>query len=267
MIGTNPRFENSSLHLHLRNMANESPVNIYSLNSFNNLSFKNKTLSSSNKYMINLFQGKSKFLKNLFKNEKNLLIFGLNTINNKYKNNAGFQSQFLNLKLYNLNNPKNDFIALSSNLSSLINNEFNMYQTPKNLNNFGLVNKINLQHDLISLQTTNLNNISNIQVQNSYILNYFNIKKLANLKNETKILKKKLYTNIVNNYEKDSFIFNFSGLLLKSPKIIYKQSNSKKILLNLANNLILKENLNDLLLNNTNNLYNYSKNKKTLNKN
>lgn len=267
MIGTNPRFENSSLHLHLRNMANESPVNIYSLNSFNNLSFKNKTLSSSNKYMINLFQGKSKFLKNLFKNEKNLLIFGLNTINNKYKNNAGFQSQFLNLKLYNLNNPKNDFIALSSNLSSLINNEFNMYQTPKNLNNFGLVNKINLQHDLISLQTTNLNNISNIQVQNSYILNYFNIKKLANLKNETKILKKKLYTNIVNNYEKDSFIFNFSGLLLKSPKIIYKQSNSKKILLNLANNLILKKNLNDLLLNNTNNLYNYSKNKKTLNKN
>ena len=99
MIGTNPRYENSSIHLNLRNMANESPVNIYSINSFNNLTFRNKTLSSSNKYMVNIFQGKAKFLKTFFKNKKNLTIFGANMINNKYKNNATFQNQFLNLKI------------------------------------------------------------------------------------------------------------------------------------------------------------------------
>lgn len=267
MIGTNPRFENSSLHLHLRNMSNESPVNIYNLNSFNNLSFRNKTLSSSTKYIVNLFQGKTKFLKNFFKNDKNLLIFGLNTINNKYKNNASFQNQFLNLKLYNFNNPKNDFIGLSSNLTSLINNEFNLYQTSNNLNNFGLVNKISLKTDVISLQTNTLDNINKIKTKNLYIFNYFNLKKLNNSKTKSKILKKKLYVNITNNYEKDSLIFNFSGILLKSPKIIYKQSNIKKNMFNLANDLILKNSLNELLFNNTDNLYTYNNNKKVLNQN
>jgi len=267
MIGTNPRFENSSIHLHLRNMANESPVNIYSINSFNNLSFRNKTLSTSNKNIVNIFQGKNKFLKNIFKNDKNLLIFGNNSINNKYKNNASFQNQFLNLKFYNFNNPKNDFIALSSNLTSLINNEFNLYQTSKNLNNFGLINKINLKNDIINLQTNNLDNINKIKTNNLYIFNCFNLKKLINKKNNVKILKKKLYINIVNNYEKNSTILNFSGNLLKSPKIIYKQSNNKKLISNLTNNLILLNYIDEIFLNQTNNLYQYKNNKKTLNKN
>lgn len=266
MIGTNPRFENSSVHLNLRNMTNESPVNIYSLNSFNNLTFRNKTISSSNKSIVNLFQGKSKMLKKFFISDKNLLIFGLNTINNKYKNNASFQSQFLNLKLYNFNNPKNDFIALSSNLTSLINNEFNIFQTSKNLNNFGLVNKINLKSDIISLQNNALEPICKVQTNNLYIFNYFKLKKLSNNKINLNVLKKKLYTNIVNNYEKDSKIFNFSGLLLKSPKIVYKQSNTKQNLLNFSNNLVLKVSLINSLVGTTNSLYSYSSNIKTLNK-
>lgn len=265
MIGTNPRYENSSIHLNLRNMANESPVNIYSINSFNNLTFRNKTLSSSNKYMVNIFQGKAKFLKTFFKNKKNLTIFGANMINNKYKNNATFQNQFLNLKLYNFNNSKNAFLLLSANLTSLINNEFNLFQTSNNLNNYGLINKINLKQDVIYLQNNTIEPINNLKITNSFIFNYFNTKK-TNTSKKLNILNKKKYINIINNYEKNSLIYNFSGVLLKSPKIIYKQSNIKKNLSNLATEKFLLNFLNNNLFNSINNLYIY-KNKKNLNKN
>ena len=74
IIGANPRYENSNLQLYLRNMVNENLVNIFSLNNYNKLTYKNKTLATTTNFFVNIFEGKEKSLIKFFKQSKNLII-------------------------------------------------------------------------------------------------------------------------------------------------------------------------------------------------
>ena len=94
ILGTNPRFENSAVQLYLRNMTNENTTNIFILNNYNRLTFRNKLIGTSNNFFINIFEGKEKFLLNFFKKSKNLFINGYNSTNLKKKIVMNFKNSF-----------------------------------------------------------------------------------------------------------------------------------------------------------------------------
>ena len=259
ILGTNPRFENSAVQLYLRNMTNENTTNIFILNNYNRLTFRNKLIGTSNNFFINIFEGKEKFLLNFFKKSKNLFINGYNSTNLKKKNCNEFQKQFLNLKLYSFTNDKNQFLDLSNNLTLLANNEFNSFISSKNIINFNVKNKLEKTNNIILFQTNNLNNLTkNI----STLYNFCN-NKLNNISFKNNI-KKKNTKYIYNNFQKKNFVINFSGLLLKSNKIVQNQDLNKNNLFYLYKKSFLKKTLNKIFLNEFTSLYKYnltSKNK------
>ena len=262
ILGSNPRFENSAVQLYLRNMTNENTTNIFILNNYNRLTFRNKLIGTSNNFFINVFEGKEKFLLNFFKNSKNLFINGYNSTNLKKKNCNIFQKQFLNLKLYNFTNDKNQFLDLSNNLTLLANNEFNKFISSKNLINFDIKDKLKKNKNLILFQTNNIDNLDN---DISTLYNFCS-SKLNNISFKNKI-KKRNTKYVYNNFQKKNFVINFSGLLLKSNKVVQNQDLNKNNLFYLYKKNFLKKTLNQIFLNEFNSLYKYNINleKKKLN--
>jgi len=263
ILGSNPRYENSAVQLYLRNMTNENTTNIFTLNNYNRLTFRNKTIGTSNNSFINIFEGKEKFLLNFFGASKNLFINGYNSVNLKNKNCNIFQKQFLNLKLYSFTNEKNQFLDLSNNLTLLANNEFNRFTSSKNIINFDINKKLGSTNNIVLFQSNNVDNID----KNISTLYNFCSNKINNISFKNKI-KKKNIKYVYNNFQKKSLIINFSGLLLKSNKVVQNQDMTKHNLFFLYKKSILKKSLNEIFLNEFNSLYKYNINtkKKSLNK-
>ena len=175
ILGSNPRYENSAVQLYLRNMTNENTTNIFTLNNYNRLTFRNKTIGTSNNSFINIFEGKEKFLLNFFGASKNLFINGYNSVNLKNKNCNIFQKQFLNLKLYSFTNEKNQFLDLSNNLTLLANNEFNRFTSSKNIINFDINKKLGSTNNIVLFQSNNVDNIDkNISTLYNFCSNKIN---------------------------------------------------------------------------------------------
>lgn len=261
IIGSNPRLENSNLQLFLRNLTEETPTNIMYYNNFFNTGMKNKFKGTSNNSFYTIFQGKEKSIKQLFfYNTKNLIINGINKNNTKLQNCNNFQTQYLNLKFYNFDNSSNLFLNLSSDLSSLINNEYNFLNSSKNITNF-LIKDLN--------NKTNHENLLNIKLPK------FNKNKEITFNIFNHISKENFYSKNVKNFHyihdytvKDNLLLNFSGLYLKGNKVITNQNKKSHSLLkylNIKTSLyILENNYKNFSLNLYN--YNFIKNKKSLNK-
>lgn len=261
MIGTNPRYENSTLQLYLRNMVNENVVNIFSLNNYNKLTYKNKTLATTTNFFVNIFEGKEKSLVNFFKQSKNLIINGYNSVNSKNQNSNIFQKQFLNSKFYSFTNENNQFLDLSSNLLFLANNEYNSSLNSKSISNFNIKQKMNKFKNIVSYEST-IKKFENKNLTSLQIFATFN--DLDLLKNNNK--QKNIYL-INKNNEKTNYVINFSGIFLKSNKITQNQIKGKHNLFFLYKKKFLNIGLLNNFFNSFNNLYTYdSLNKlKTLN--
>lgn len=261
MIGTNPRYENSTIQLYLRNMVNENLINIFSLNNYNKLTYKYFTIATTTNFFVNIFEAKDKSLLNFFKQSKNLIINGYNTVNSKNANCNIFQKQFLNSKFYSFTNENNQFLDLSSNLLFLANNEYNSSVNSKSLSNFNIKNKINKFTNVISYES-NLNKFQSKNLAHLQIFATFN--DLDLLKNNNK---QKNIVLITKPNEKNNFVINFAGLFVKSNKITQNQTKNKHNLFFLYKKKFLQVGLLNTFFNKFNNLYKYnaSNKNKTLN--
>jgi NADH-quinone oxidoreductase chain G len=217
LIGLNLRIDNPILNYKLKYLSDKNITKIFNIGSNFNLNYFSYNYGNNLKEFYKFINGKS-YLNNIFlkKNILNLIIIGLNFINNCKLLNFNF-IYFKNylLKYINLN-----ISIIDNNSVNILSNEFNLTNNINNFNNFSYKNKKESGEIIYILNSDNFNiNYSNI--------NNFLIYQGHNL-NEYKFLNKfNVILPSVNFLEKNAFYVNFFGLIQNTNFILYPPKNSR----------------------------------------
>lgn len=222
ILGTFPRFEASTLNLHLRKISTKFGTTSNNIGCYNQHNFPVKHSGTSFKTFFSFFSNKHPLVKVLLQ-KKNLLIITKNSfdfVNTKLNNN--FYNQFFIKKFFMNCNSENLYNIISSNVTSNILAELGIFQLPKNL--FSLNFMTNKKFNFKEIWGINFDS-KNFKTKNSdFIL--FNTHNITETQFQSE---NNMYLlPITSHFEKKNSLVNIEGKIQEGKKAVSSLNNQIK---------------------------------------
>ncbi len=266
LIGTNPRYEGSTLNLNLRQRYLKGNFKIMSIGSMINLTIPVQFLGSSIKTIKSIIEGNNLFCSDLISSKNPLLVY-----NNELKKRNDLNSivsMFQLLKHSNFIDKKwNGLNILNSAAGDTGIDTLNSFESLK-LYDFKDFNGIYIINNQVPNSINIFEKISELKLLNTnwvkHVSNKFTASHKVNFNNNSN---KNLFFNLPNKilFEDNETFINTEGSIKRIPKLINSSNTSKsnwqilrKFFMNFKNlNFVTDKKLNNNLNFNCNNLFNF----------
>ena len=216
MVGTNPRFEGSSLNTRIRQHSFKNNIKLYSIGNSFTPNYNLSQLGNSVKTLFEITEGKHKVCSEL-RNAKNpLFIIGTSYANRQDYNSVLNLLRFLNKKGLGLTKKWSTFNHLGNSLTEVNLNELGVQLNLKSSiydKKFSLENHFLIEQDIKNYKFKgSVNNVFNF---NSYEINHSENLRVA--------------FPIENVFEQENILFNVEGRIQKANQVISSYTNSRNI--------------------------------------
>jgi NADH dehydrogenase/NADH:ubiquinone oxidoreductase subunit G len=216
LVGLNLRMENPILNIHLKTLKDNKLIKVFNIGSSFNYNYINYNLGNGTNELKLFFEGRS-LLNNIFKNKKNIIIFGQSFITqNFFFFNNFFNGDLKNITIKILNNNNTETGVCDLNVNYNINKINDVSFKDNNLIKNNLIYLIN--NDSIFF---NLLNYKFLIYQGHHNFKFsFGVKK--NIKESKKNF---LMLPTLTFFEKSGIFINFLGVYQKSKLILLSSIN------------------------------------------